>query len=84
MTMHILPGIISWFLILCGLTGAFGLVIFIPWGILKIIKANKEIDKELKNKGIRNGVLILFMPIMLIAGSLILLTIVNVIAIFIK
>jgi O-antigen ligase len=81
-TGELIFGIISWLLIACGLIGIFGMVIFIPWGIVKIVKANKEVDEGLKNKGIKKGVFILLMPIILVVGSLILVTVVNLIRAF--
>lgn len=60
-----------------GMVGTFGILIFVPWGFVKLAKSRKEIDADVKNKKYQTGVLLISLPFILIFGSFILFTIIQ-------
>lgn len=74
--------IINWLLICVGIVGVIGFLVFIPWGIVMLVKSGKETDAKIKNKKILKGILLIVLPFILTIGSLIFITIIQAIKAF--
>lgn len=74
--------IVNWFFIIVGIIGVVGFFVFIPWGIIMLVKSSKEIDAKIKNKKILKGILLIILPFILTIGSLIFIVIIQTIKAF--
>ncbi|MFC1644468.1 hypothetical protein ACFL08_00400 [Patescibacteria group bacterium] len=71
--------LIGWLLGLAGIIGVVGIFIFIPIGIVFLIKAASANDQEVDRKKAlkKKGIIFVLLPFIIIASSLILTIILN-------